>query len=250
MPLSTMPVRALRAAFATLALATVPALAAAQAPARSLAGTYNFEVLSPNGAVKVVMTVTKEASGHAGTLNAEGFPSIQFSRITPNDSGALFEADAGDGSGVAVGMKIGADNRIMGKVNYGGFDMPFTGTFAPASATPAAATATGAAVDPTGSYAGATLDPILGQGSLAFECVITRGANGALGGGCGQAGNGPGEAPFSRVDVSGSQVKATGTSPVGPFSIEFALDGATATGTMQIGSEKAKMRATFTPAKK
>jgi hypothetical protein len=252
MPMSTSPRRALRAALATLVLATAPALVHAQSAARTIAGTYNFEVLSPNGAVKVVMTVRQEGQGHAGTLNADGFPTLQFSRITPNDSGALFEAEPGDGTSVVVAMKMAAENRIMGKVNYSGFDMPFTGTFTPAApgAAPAAAAPAGPAVDPTGTYAGATLDPMLGQTSFAFECVISRGANGALGGGCGQSGNGPGEAPFSKVEVTGSQVKATGMSQVGMFSLEFALDGTTANGQIQLGGEKAKMRATFTPAKK
>lgn len=252
MLLPTSPVRALRAAVATIALATGPALVGAQAPARALAGTYNFEVMSPNGAVKVVMAVKQEGSGHTGTLSADGFPTIAFSRIAPTDSGAQFLADIPDGTSVTVDTKMMPDNRIMGKLNYSGFDMPFVGTFtpAPASATSASSAPTGTPVDPAGTYAGTTLDPMLGQASLAFECVITRAATGALAGGCGQAGNGPNEAPFTSVAVTGSQVKAAGMSPAGPFTLEFALDGTTATGIMQLGSEKAKMRATFTPAKK
>lgn len=249
MSLAASPLRALRALLATTALAAVPALLVAQAPARQVAGTYAFEVLSPNGAVKVQMVLKQEGAAHAGTLNADGFPALQLSRVTPTDSGVIVEADTPDGSDVSVIAKIAADNRLMGKVNYAGMEMPFTGTFTPAGGAAAATTAP-ATVDPVGAYAGATTEPFMGQGSFPFECVIERGANGTLKGGCGQPGNGPGEAPFEKVEVSGATVKANGQTPAGPYALELTIAGTEATGAIVLGGERAKLKATFTPVKK
>ena len=230
-----------------LAAAALPLVVQAQGATRALAGSYAFEVLSPNGAVKVQMVVKKAAAGYDGTLNAEGFPQIQIARAAANDSGAVFEADAPDGNGVRVVTKIGADNRLAGMVDYGGMQMPFTGTFTPDAAGSAAAAG---AFDGVGKYEGATSDPFMGAPSFAFVCMVTKGANGALGGGCGPAGESHEAAPFTSVTVSGNQLKATGMSPAGPFTLEMTVDGGQATGTIVLGSDKARAKATFTPAAK
>lgn len=240
--------RPARALLVLAAAAALPLGVQAQGGAtRPLAGTYAFEVLSPNGAVKVQMVVRKAAAGYDGTLSADGFPQIQIARATPNDSGAVFEADAPDGNGVRVVTKIGADNRLAGMVDYSGMQMPMTGMFTPEAGSAAPA----GAFDGVGRYEGATTDPFMGAPSFPFTCVVTRAATGALGGGCAPQGGDPlADAPFSSVTVTGNVLKAEGSSQMGPFTLEMTIAGAQATGTIALGTEKAKTKATFTPAAK
>ncbi|MCU0626647.1 MAG: hypothetical protein MUF21_09225 [Gemmatimonadaceae bacterium] len=239
-------------ALAAVAVLTVLPLVAQGQATRDLAGTYAFEVLSPNGAVKVTMTVKKDAAAYAGTIDAEGFPQIQLVRVTPNDSGALFEAEPPDGSSVSIATRIMPDNKIMGKLNYSGMEMPFAGVYTPANGAVVGggAMSGAAAFDPVGEYRGATTDPFMGTSSLPFMCVISKDAKGGYGGGCAPEGSSPHEAPFESVTVAGKVITAKGSSPMGMYSLQMAVDGASVTGEIALGAERAQLKATFVPAKK
>jgi hypothetical protein len=130
--------RVARGLAAIAACVVLPLAATAQAP-RNPAGSYAFEVLSPNGAVKVQMTVEPRGGALGGSLNADGFPALQLTRVTPTDSGAVFEASTPDGDGVVVVGTLTADNRFLGRLTYGGLELPFAGSFTPAAGAAGAA---------------------------------------------------------------------------------------------------------------
>lgn len=230
------------AAMATTVL--VPLALQAQAP-RTVIGSYAFEVLSPNGAVRTVMTLEKRGDGVGGTLNAEGLPTVQVVRVTPTDSGAVYEAALPDGESVVLVGRLTPDNRFAGRVTYMGLEMPFAGTF-----TPTGGAAPGAGVDVAGRLAGETTEPFMGAPSLPFECLITRTPAGAWAGGCAPAGQPHDAAPITAVTVAGSVITASGASPMGPYVLQYTLEGTKATGTISLNGEKAKFAATFTPAAK
>jgi hypothetical protein len=217
------------------ALCLVPGVLVAQG--RSVTGTYTTTVTSPQGAVKAVIVLKREAGVFAGTLAAEGFPEIPVSHVVPSDTGVTLQGDSPDGA-VLVSMKFTAADKVTGKLVYQGMDMTLEGTFAGEGG--AAMTALNAA----GTYELKSTEALMGAQEFPVTCVVTRGTDGAYAGTCG---NDQGGAAISAMTVAGNVVTMSGDSPAGPFKAVLTIDGKVATGTLSLGSETAKMKGTFAP---
>jgi hypothetical protein len=205
----------------------------AQAPAaRDVSGTYTTQVASPQGPVKAVMVLKKEAATYTGTLAAEGFPTLPITTVTPMADGLKVVADSPDG-GVIVEMKMGTGDKVSGKLTYQGMEMPIEGTFAGA----------GGMVSPSGEYQIKTTEPMMGETGFEVTCVISKGADGNHAGTCTAA---AGSAPVSQVSVAGNVVTMGGESPAGPYTVVATVVGTTITGTMTLGGEAAKFTGKFT----
>ena len=218
-----------RALLTTLLL--LPVVASAQG--RSVTGTYNTTINSPQGSVKAVIVLRRDAGAFTGTLAADGFPTIPVTNVVPSDSGVSMQGDSPDGA-VLVKMKFGAADKVTGTVVYQGAEMTLDGTFASGSAMMSAA----------GTYELKSTEPLLGMAEFPVTCAITSAADGSYSGTCG---NDQGGAPVGKIVVDGSVVTMTGDSPAGPFKAVITIEGKSATGTLQLGTETAKMKGTFTP---
>jgi hypothetical protein len=234
----------MRVSFRQIGLAVVAAAALVVLPrtglaqGRTVVGTYNTTISSPQGAVKAVIVLTQTNGTIGGTLAADGFPTMPVSKATPSDSGVTIQADTPDG-GVAVAMKFGAGDKVTGTVVYQGMEMGLDGTFAPAGGS-----STRTAPSPTGTYSLVTSEPLMGAANFDAQCTITKSATGTLAGTCGNSENG--EVPVSSVSVDGNVVTISGETPVGAFKIVLTVVGTDATGTIAIGAETAKAKGTFT----
>jgi hypothetical protein len=217
------------------ALVLLPAIAGAQG--RSVTGTYTTTITSPQGAVKAVIVLKREAGTFAGSLAAEGFPEIPVSHVVPSDTGVTLQGDSPDGA-VMVSMKFTAADKVTGKLVYQGADMALDGTFA----------ADGGAAMPVmnaaGTYELKSTEALMGAQEFPVTCVVTRGPDGAYAGTCG---NDQGGAAIGALSVAGNVVTISGDSPAGPFKAVLTIDGKVATGTLALGSETAKMKGTFAP---
>jgi hypothetical protein len=225
--------RQIRAAV-VLAAAYVLSPLAMQAQARDLSGIYNAAVNSPQGAVKVVITLKKEGGAMTGSLAAEGFPTLPVSSATPTADGVKVVADSPDG-GVTVDIKFGAGDKMTGMLTYQGMEMPIEGTFAAGGGA--------MAFSPGGEYVLKTIEPMLGESALEIVCTISKGADGKYAGTCTAA---AGSAPVSQVTVAGNVVTMGGESPAGPYSAAATVVGTEVTGTLTLGGETAKFKGTFT----
>jgi hypothetical protein len=219
---------------AAVALAVTPARAVAQG--RQVLGTYTTSITSPQGAIKAVIVLKRDGATVGGTLSADGFPTIPVSNVVPSDTGVTLQGDSPDGA-VMVSMKFMGPDKVAGKLNYQGMEMALDGSFAPE--------ASGAAVSGVGQYDMKSSEPIMGAAEFPFTCLITRGANGALGGTCGNPDQG--DVPVNTVTVAGNQVTLAGDTPVGPFKVVLTITGSAATGTLSVGAETAKAKGTYTP---
>ena len=213
------------------ALLLLPVAAIAQG--RNVTGTYNTTINSPQGAVKAVIVLKRDAGAFSGTLAADGFPTIPVTNVMPSDSGVSLQGDSPDGA-VTVKMKFGAADKVTGTVVYQGAEMTLDGTFASGTAAMSAA----------GMYELKSTEPLLGMAEFPVTCAITAAADGSYSGTCG---NDQGGAPVGKIVVDGSVVTMTGDSPAGPFKAVITIAGKAATGTLQLGAETAKMKGTFTP---
>ncbi|MBC7842904.1 MAG: hypothetical protein H7099_11350 [Gemmatimonadaceae bacterium] len=224
------------------ALLLLPGIASAQA--RSVVGTYNTTITSPQGAVKAVIVLKGGPGAFTGTLAAEGFPEIPVSNVVPSDTGVTLMGDSPDG-GVNVSMKFAGGDKVSGKVVYQGMEMVLDGTFSPSGSAPAAASASGTAVaSAAGTYELKSTESLMGMSEFPVTCVVTMAANGAYAGTCG---NDQGGAAIAALTVAGNVVTMTGDSPAGPFKAVFTIDGRAAAGTLTLGAETAKMKGTFAP---
>ena len=213
------------------ALLLLPIAAIAQG--RNVTGTYNTTINSPQGAVKAVIVLKRDAGAFTGTLAADGFPTIPVTNVVPSDSGVSLQGDSPDGA-VMVKMKFGAADKVTGTVLYQGAEMMLDGTFASGTAAMSAA----------GMYELKSTEPLLGMAEFPVTCAIVAAADGSYSGTCG---NDQGGAPVGKIVVDGSVVTMTGDSPAGPFKAVITIAGKAATGTLQLGAETARMRGTFTP---
>lgn len=222
------------------ALLLLPGVASAQA--RSVIGTYNTTITSPQGAVKAVIVLKGAPGAFTGTLAAEGFPEIPVSNVVPSDTGVTLTGDSPDG-GVNVSMKFAGGDKVTGKLVYQGQEMVLDGTFSPSGSAPAAAS--GAALaSAAGTYELKSTESLMGMSEFPVTCVVTMAANGAYAGTCG---NDQGGAAIAALTVAGNVVTMTGDSPAGPFKAVFTVDGRAASGTLTLGAETAKMKGTFAP---
>lgn len=219
-----------------VALALMPAVAAAQG--RAVTGTYTTSINSPQGPVKAVIVIRKDAGAYTGTLAADGFPTIPVSNVVPTDSTVSLQGESPDGA-VLVKMKFASGDKITGTLVYQGNEMVLDGTYA-ASAGPPAAGAMAAA----GLYELKSTEPLLGSPEFPVTCSLERAANGMYSGTCG---NDQGGAPIGAAVVEGNVVTLTGDSPAGPFKAVLNVSGRTVAGTLQLGAETAKMKGTFSP---
>lgn len=218
------------------ALLVVPGTAEAQS--RQVLGTYTTNVNGPQGALKAVIVLKREGGAYAGTLSAEGFPTMPISSATPTDSSVMIMVDTPDG-GVTVAIKFGAGDKVTGSVVYQGAEMPLDGTFAAAGAAPAGA------VSGVGAYVMKTSEPLMGEPGFDVSCTIEKSPAGALAGTCGNPTHG--SVPVSTVSVAGNVVTMSGDTPAGPLKITVTVTGAEAAGTVVLGSESAKLKGTYTP---
>jgi hypothetical protein len=220
---------------AAVALVATAGALGAQAPAaRDVAGTYTAQVNSPQGPIKVVIVLKKEAAAYTGTLSAEGFPTLPISSATPTADGVKVMADSPDG-GVTVTMKSAGGDKMTGTLTYQGMEMPIEGTYAGAAA--------GAAISPVGEYAVKTTEPLMGEANLDVVCTISKGADGKLGGSCVAP---AGAAPVTQVTVAGNVVTMAGESPAGPYTVVATVVGTAVTGSVTLGGEVAKFTGKFT----
>ena len=226
---------------ALCALILLPAALAAQS-GRTIAGTYNTTINSPQGAVKTVITLKREAGAFAGTLAADGFPPIPVSNVVPSDSGVSLQGDSPDGP-VVVKLKFAAADKVTGTVNYQGMDMPIEGSFVADGAAPAG-TAAAPLTDASGTYELKSSEPLMGMAEFPVTCSVSRSVDRSYTGTCG---NDQGSAPISSVVVEGNVVTMTGDSPAGPFKAVLTVAGRAASGTLQLGAETAKLKGTFAP---
>lgn len=112
--------------------AAVLAPVAVQAQARQVAGTYTTVINSPQGPIKAILVLKRDAAGtYAGTLSPEGFPVLTLTGVVASDTGLVAQADM-DGS-LTVTIKFAAADKVTGSVLYQGMDMGLEGTFAPAA---------------------------------------------------------------------------------------------------------------------
>lgn len=231
-----------RTAVRTLAAALLLLPVVASAQSRSVTGTYNTTITSPQGAIKAVIVLKGGPGAFTGTLAAEGFSEIPVSNVVPSDTGVTLVGDSPDG-GVNVSMKFAGGDKVTGKLVYQGMEMVLDGTFAPAGGV--AAPAAGAALaSAAGTYELKSTESLMGMSEFPVTCVVTRAANGAYAGTCG---NDQGGATIAALTVAGSVVTMTGDSPAGPFKAVFTVDGRAAAGTLTLGAETAKMKGTFAP---
>jgi len=100
------------------------------AQGRSVNGTYNASLNTPNGALTTVIVITGEKSALTGTLDVEGFPSMPLTKVTPSDSGVALIVDTPDGV-VTVAVKFLDASKVKGTVLYQGMEMALEGTFTP-----------------------------------------------------------------------------------------------------------------------
>jgi hypothetical protein len=222
-------------------LGSIVALAAfsgrADAQGRAIAGTYNTVINSPQGSVKAVIVLKKEAASFTGTLAAEGFPTLPVSNVVASDTGVTMMGDSPDG-GVAVSIRFRDADKVTGTVLYQGAEMTLEGTFAAGGAIPA-----GGAMSPVGDYELKAQQPIMGQADFPLQCKVSKGADGTFSGSCG---NEMGAAALSSVVVAGNVVTLSGDSPAGPFKLVVTVAGADASGDMTLGTETAKIKGRFT----
>lgn len=209
----------------------------AAAQSRSVAGTYNATIESPQGAIKVVMVVKKTGASYGGTLAAEGFQTIPISTVTPSDTLVQLSADSPDGP-VLVKLRWSGASAVTGSLNYQGMEMPLNGTYAGEGAAGGSA---------AGTYAFETEGPMLGMPKLAARCVVQAGVNGAWTGSCGNAEIG--DVPVTSVESAGGVITIGGDSPNGPYKIVMTMVGTTFTGTATVGPESSKLKGTFTAAR-
>lgn len=222
------------------ALLLLPVVVSAQS--RSVTGTYNTTITSPQGAIKAVIVLKGGPGAFTGTLAAEGFSEIPVSNVVPSDTGVTLVGDSPDG-GVNVSMKFAGADKVIGKLVYQGMEMVLDGTFSPTGA--ASAPATGAALaSAAGTYELKSSESLMGMSEFPVTCVVTRAASGAYAGTCG---NDQGGATIAALTVAGNVVTMTGDSPAGPFKAVFTVDGRAAAGTLTLGAETAKMKGTFAP---
>ena len=219
-----------------LALAAMPAIAAAQG--RDVSGTYTTNINSPQGAVKAVIVLKKDAGAYTGTLAADGFPTIPVSNVVPTDSSLSLQGDSPDGA-VLVKLKFGSGDKITGTLVYQGNEMVLDGTYA-AGVSASAAGAMAAA----GTYELKSTEPLMGSAEFPVTCSLQKAANGSYSGTCG---NDQGGAPIGAAVVEGNVVTLTGDSPAGPFKAVLTVTGRAVAGTLQLGAETAKLKGTFTP---
>ncbi len=227
--------------FAGLAAALVLLPAAVFAQGRSVTGTYNTTITSPQGAVKAVIVLKKAGGAFAGTLAADGFPEIPVSNVVPSDTGVTLQGDSPDGA-VLVSMKFSGSDKVTGKLTYQGMEMALDGTFAGTGG--AAPTTTAAGISPVGSYEMKTTGPMMGASVFDVTCTVTKSAAGTFDATC--ANPERGEVPASSVKVSGNVVTISGDTPVGPFLITATIAGKAITGWMSVGEEKSDLKGQFT----
>jgi len=96
----------------------------------------------------------------------------------------------------------------------------------------------------SGVYDLKSTQPLLGMTEFPVTCTVRSGVSGAYSGTCG---NDQGDAPIGSVSVSGNVVTMSGDSPAGPFKAILTIVGKDVTGTLEIGSETAKIKGTFAP---
>ena len=214
------------------ALVVFPVVAAAQG--RNVAGVYTTSVSSPQGAVKAVITVKRDAGTLSGTLAAEGFPTMPLATIVPSDTGIVMQAETPDGP-VPILVKVGAGGKVTGTLTYQGMPMPLEGTFVPEGV--------GASVEAAGTYTMKTTQPLMGAAEFDVLCTVTKAPGGAYTGSCENSDNGA--VPVSSVSSAGNVVTLSGDTPVGPFKLVLTITGGTAEGTITVGNEVAKLKGTY-----
>ena len=219
-----------------VALMLLPTFVIAQS-GRSVTGTYTTTINSPQGVVKAVIVVKREAGAFGGTLAAEGFSVIPVTNVVPSDSGVSLQGDAPDGA-VVVKMKFAAGDKVAGTVLYQGQEMAIEGTFASEGAGMAAV------LDASGTYELKSTEPMMGMPEFPVTCSLSRAADRSYSGTCS---NEQGSAPINSVTVDGNVVTMTGDSPVGAFKAVVTLAGRAVSGTLQLGAELARIKGTFAP---
>jgi len=113
---------------AAAVLAPVPV----QAQARQVAGTYTTVINSPQGPIKAIILLRRDAAGaYAGSMAPEGFPVLTLTGVVASETGLVAQADM-DGS-LTVTIKFAAADKVTGSVLYQGMDMGLEGSFAPAA---------------------------------------------------------------------------------------------------------------------
>jgi len=113
--------------------AAVLAPVSVQAQARQVAGTYTTVINSPQGPVKAIIVLKRDAAGaYAGTMAPEGFPLLTLTSVVASETGLVAQADM-DGA-LTVTIKFAAADKVTGSVVYQGMDMGLEGSFAPAAA--------------------------------------------------------------------------------------------------------------------
>ncbi len=233
--------RAVLSAVALAAFASAPRAAAAQA--RNVTGTYNTTITSPQGPVKAVIVLKKEGSAFAGTLSADGFPTMAVTTVTPSDAGVNIQVDTPDG-GVAVAMKFGSGDKVSGTVVYQGAEMTLDGTFAPAGAG-ASAPASMGAISGVGVYELKSSEPLLGDANFVVNCLVTKNAAGAIGGTCSNPERG--DVEIGTGSVAGNVIVISGDTPLGAYKLTLTVTGTAVAGTMSVGTETAKVAGKYTP---
>ena len=225
---------------AAVALLILPS--ALRAQGRSVTGTYNTTITSPQGGVKAVIVLKKTGAAYSGTLAADGFPEIPVSNVVPSDTGVTLQGDSPDGA-VLVSMKFAGSDKVTGKLTYQGMEMALDGTFAASGGVAPVAASGGAAISPVGSYEMKTTGPMMGASTFDVTCTVTKTAAGTFDATC--ANPERGEVPASSVKVSGNVVTISGDTPVGPFLISATIAGKAITGWMSVGEEKSDLKGQF-----
>ena len=113
--------------------AAIVAPVSVQAQARQVAGTYTTVINSPQGPIKAILVLKRDATGaYSGTMAPEGFPLLTLTSIVASETGVVVEADM-DGA-LTVTIKFATADKVTGSVLYQGMDMGLEGSFVPASA--------------------------------------------------------------------------------------------------------------------
>ena len=123
--------------------AAIVAPVSVQAQARQVAGTYTTVINSPQGPIKAIIVLKRDATGaYSGTMAPEGFPLLTLTSVVASETGVVAQADM-DGA-LTVTIKFATADKVTGSVLYQGMDMGLEGSFVPAAAASTAPGGTGA----------------------------------------------------------------------------------------------------------
>ncbi len=114
-----------------------------------------------------------------------------------------------------------------------------------AARVPTGVVATAPDINPVGVFTMKTTQPLMGAPEFEVNCTVTKSATGAFGGTCGNAESG--DVPISTVSTAGNAITIAGDTPVGPFTVQVTVTNGAAEGTINLGSETAKLKGTFAP---